>query len=223
MTSLRSRAESFLGNQPFQLIEIANKGNILKSDAVISESYSKSATVTSYPVEQGNEISEHAMVNNFSISINGISSDSSMSYFDIIENVASSAIGKLFGGASKSQGVWNTLNRWLDDGTALTVKCLYEKDGFKDPFVIESLNVPRDKSIGAAIKYNITLRRISLVQVGKASLVDTTLGIFQFGAQQTEEGAAGNAVGSQATSQRTEAELTDNIPRQVAVFKRQVL
>lgn len=223
MTSLRSRAEAFLGNQPFQLIEIANTGNILKADAVISESYSKSATVTSYPVEDGNDIAEHAMVNNFSISINGISSDSSMSYFDILENVQSSALGKLFGGASKSQGVWDTLNRWLDDGVALKVKCLYETDGFKDPFVIESLNVPRDKSIGAAIKYNISLRRIALVQVGKSSLVDVALSIAQFGAQQAEGGAAGNAVGGQATSKATEATLTQNASQQIKIFGRQVI
>lgn len=223
MTSLRSRAESFLGNQPFKLIEIANSGNILEADAVISESYQKSANVTSYPVEDGNEIAEHSMVSSFSISINGINSDSSMSYFDIKENVASSALGKLFGGASKSQGVWNTLNRWLDEGVALKVKCLYEKDGFKDPFVIESLNVPRDKNIGAAIKYNITLRRIALVQVGKASLVDTALGIYQFGAQQPEGGAAGNAVSGQSTSLRTENALTENASRQIQIFRRQVI
>lgn len=217
----------FFGKQPFQLIEIPKfgKGTILTADAVISENYNKSASVTTYPVESGNDIAEHAMVSSFTISINGINSDASMSYFDLLENVASSAIGQLFGGASKSQGVWTLLNRWLDTGVKLQVKCIYEKEGFKDsggaiiPFVLESLGVSRNKDVGAAIRYNITLRQISLVQIGAASFVDLKLGVFDKGAQQLQGGPTGDAAGAQPNAVRLHEKLVTNVPAQDRILR----
>jgi hypothetical protein len=163
------------------------------------------------------------MVNSFSISIEGISSDASMSYFDTITQIGGSPLGKLFGGSTKSQGVWTQLNDWVDSGAALQVKCIYAKKGFVDkndatiPFVIENLSVARNKDIGQAIRYNLTLKQIALVQIGKGSLVDEKLAIFDTGVKQLEAGGGADAVAKQPTATKTPVKLRDgkyknNIP-----------
>ena len=193
MSFLSRVSDSLFGKQPFKLLEIgqSDSGGFLnmflpsamfEADAVISEGYSKNATVTTYPVEKGSPISEHAMTNSFSINISGVTSDASMSYFDTIESASSSTLGQIFGATSKSQKTWDILNKWMDEGTPLRLEMKFAKDGFKDtdgsiiPFVIESLSVPRDKNTGSSIRYTMSLRQVKLVTIG-APLLLGPLGI----------------------------------------------
>ena len=222
MTFLARLGDTLFGKQPFKLLEIGQASssqggslldqfknsfapsNIFEADAVISEGYSKNATVTTYPVEKGSPIAEHAMTNSFSINISGVTSDASMSYFDIIESAQGSTIGQLFGGTSKSQKTWDILNRWMDEGTPLRLEMKFAKDGFKDtdgsiiPFVIESLSIPRDKSTGAAIRYTMSLRQIKLVTIGSPKFLGP-LGIGSIidkGAQSLGDNNKSGAIGS---------------------------
>jgi hypothetical protein len=209
MSSLRSFTDPF-NRQPFKLAEFGNDGVQFSADAIVSEAYSRSVSVSSYPVEKGVAISENAMANNFNISISGITSDASMSYFDTVDSLSGSLLGQLSGaltgGAvnleSKSQKAWNQLNKWVDNGQALQVNCKFAKDGFraKDgstiPWVINSLSVNRDKNTGSALSFNLTLQQIQLVSIGKATLI--TIGqIIDQGSKQLEDGAAPDAVEKQ--------------------------
>lgn len=229
--NLRSISESALAKQPLKLIELKDgkpdEGIFLEADAVVQENYSKSVNVTTYPVEKGNDIGEHANVSAFTITITGISSDASMSYFNLKENVANSAVGRLFNTATKSQAVWTLLNRWADTGTPLQVKAKFAKSGFVEmdyenptindsgaivPFVIESLSVPRNKDIGAAINYTITLRRIRQVEIGTANFVDTRLGTKDTGAQQLNSNSKSSAVEKQPSTIKKTVSLRDGNP-----------
>ena len=220
MSFLSNIGQSLFGKQPFQLIELTNTGSpkisggTLLADAVLSENYNKSANVTTYPTEDGNDIAEHASVSGFSVTVSGITSDASMSYFDTLESIASSSLGQLFGAASKSQGVWTQLNEWMDNGQPLQLKAKYAKDGFIDkknkiiPFVIESLSVPRDAAGGSAIRYNLSLRAIQLVSIGVSFTATTALA--DKGAQLLSSNQKSDAVDGQPTTGRTEEKLANN-------------
>jgi hypothetical protein len=191
MVSLRSIKDSFIGEEGLTLIEIGNKGVIFTSDAVVNETYSRNSSVTTYPTEDKNDISEHAMSQGFSINVQGVVSDASLSYFNVIEDVASSFLGGLFEATSKSQAAWDKLNKWMDEGTALDVKCNFAKKGFRDkpsgaviPFVIESLSVPRNASTGESLRYTMNLKRIRQVQIGAVSLISSGFAILDKGQQQ---------------------------------------
>jgi len=222
MTSLNAISDSLLGKQSFQLVELNRDGSpilgsatVFTADAVISENYSKSLNVTSYPVEDGTDITESARVNNLSYSMTGITSDASMSYFDFVDSVASSSLGQLFGYTSKSQRAYEQLNRWMDAGQPLQLITKFQKYGFKTaenkilPFVIESLSIPRDKSVGKALKYSMSLRSVNIVSISDASLIDVAFGSIDKGAQQLVSNQASNAVASQPANERTISALRD--------------
>jgi len=221
MTSLRSAANALFSKQSFKLVELdfdgAPKlaGAIFECDAVINETYSKSLAVTTYPVEDGTDIAESARVNNFIYSLSGITSDASMSYFNLLEDVASSSLGQLFGAASKSQRAFDQLNKWMDAGQPLQLITKFKKDGYKTaqnkvlPFVIESLTIPRDKDLGSALRYSITLRSINLVTINQASLLDVAFGIADKGAKQLTSNNASSAVNGGGSAARTQAALRD--------------
>jgi len=179
MTSLRSLSNKVFGKSKFLLTELDDPSVVFSADAVLNENYSKSASVSSYPVEVGTNISDNSRLNDFSISITGISSDSSMSYLDTLSSITNSALGGLvssaFDAVSKSQEIYNQLNLWVDNGTALIVATKFAESGYTDdtgaplPFVIESLNIPRAADVGDAVKYNINLKAIRQVTVGAAT------------------------------------------------------
>ena len=179
MTSLMSNSNSVFGKTKFILTELDDPSVVFSADAVITENYTKSASVSSYPVEVGTNISDSARLNDFSISITGISSDSSMSYLDTFSSISNSAIGGLVSSAfdvvAKSQEVYNQLNLWIDTGTPLIVAGKFAESGYTDdtgaplPFVIESLNIPRAADTGSAVKFTINLKAIRQVTVGAAT------------------------------------------------------
>ena len=179
MTSLRSVSNSVFGKTKFILTELNDPNVVFQADAILTENYNKTASVSSYPVEQGTNISDNSRLNNFTISISGISSDSSMSYLDTFSSISNSAIGGIIGGAfdvvAKSQEIYNQLNNWVDNGTSLVVASKFAESGYTDqqgaplPFVIESLNIPRAADTGDAVKYTINLKAVRQVTVGEAT------------------------------------------------------
>ena len=207
MVSLRSIKDSLFGEEGFVLTEIANPSITLAADAVVSETYNRSASVTTYPTEDRPDISEHAMSNSFTININGVVSDASMSFFNLIEDISSSFLGGLFGATSKSQAAWDLINNWMDIGAALDVRCKFAKNGFRStagknkgsilPFVIESISIPRDSSTGSALRYSMNLRRIRQVQIGETSIISAGFAVLDRGQQQTKSNTKASTVADQ--------------------------
>ena len=220
MASLRSINKSILGTQGIQLIELNNDGTtklsgaVFETDATISEGYNKTVSVSSYPSEKGINLSESAMVNSFTIQVTGVVSDASLSYFDIVDSIRGSTIGRSFGASTNSQKAWNQLNEWVDKGTPLQVKAAYAKSGFVDndgvilPFIIENLNIPRDRSTGQALRFSFTLRAIRLVAIGRAYIFN--VGITKdIGSQGLTSNQKSSSVSSQASNGRTVDRLVD--------------
>lgn len=221
MVSLRSLSDSIFGQSTFSLTELNNDGSIKNNptvftcDAVATENYSKTATVSSYPVEDGNDISDQSLVGGFRLSLNGVVSDSSMSYFDIVDgsSIAGTAAGGLlsrftdFENVTKSQKAWNVLDQFMVRGQPLMLKSKYFINGYKEnnkivPFVIESLNVPRNAADGQSLRFSIGIRSMRLVRTDE-QLVDP---LSDKGAQPLGSPTDSKALssGNQATTQKTE-------------------
>ncbi len=204
MVSLRSIKESFTGKQPLTLVEFANKSVVFTADAIISEGYNRDSDVSSYPSEEGSDFGENARVVGTGINVQGLVSDATLSYFGLIEAVASSSIGQLFEATSKSQEAWNQLEKWQEQGTGLIVKARYFKDGLKElssgatiPFQIKNFNAPRNKSTGAALRYSLQLVAIRQVTIGALSLTSLAQAVSK---------------GSQALSSNTKSDAVDDQP-----------
>jgi len=221
MTSLRSVADSLFGKQSFTFLELDNNKIIFRTDCNVTEVYNKQAAVSTYPIENGGELGENSSLQSFTIAINAVTSDATMSYFDLVNAAGSSPIGQaanLFGFnvSTNSQKAWDQLNKWMDNGTPLIIKCKFAPKGFTDkngknqPFVIESLSVPRDKNTGSAIRYNLTLRQLKIVEIGAASVTDVSLGVTDKGAQQLKDNEASSSVEGQSNAAMTVDPLVDN-------------
>lgn len=221
MASLDS-VRNALTKQPIQIraVEkgiagIAESETILNISATISENYSMSASVTTYPVEDGANLAEHSMVNSSTISISCVTSDASMSYFDALDSLSSSFVGQLVGAQSNSQRVYDTLMRWMNNSTPLFLKTHFAKSGYRNragtetPFIIESLSIPRDKSTGKAIRFDMTLRQIQFVTINRELVAGTNLGdqVLTTGVK-TDTAEVNNA----ETLQRQEQRLLENNP-----------
>lgn len=162
------------------------KAKVFQADVISSENYSHSSSVTTYPVDKSGDVSDHSAYKSFTISISAVHSQTVMSYVDTIGNILNNP---LIVGAqnlaehwglidpqqkvlTRVQAAYNMLTEWSRKGTPLMVKCAYARSGFRDedgeiiPFVIERLNIPRNKNIGKAIRLSFNLRRIKLVELG---------------------------------------------------------
>lgn len=174
--------DSFLGKSTFSITPLkydASSGslsvekNSFIADALIQENETRGVSITNYPLENGGSFAEHAAQLAFNITINGVISDSSMSYFDTLTSIGSSPLGQLVGFESKTQAAYNLLTGWAETGQPLLVKTKYKKDGYKDksgayiPFVVESFSIQRTPTSGSAIHFSMSLRQIFLISISK--------------------------------------------------------
>lgn len=205
MSDLRSK---LFDVQPIKMVEAVYsaeknliKGSIqFQADATISESYSKSASITTYPVEDGGYLSDHSARTDFTIALSLVTSNSSMSYLGVLDNLTGSPLLGLVGNGqsqTKSQRAFNQLNKWMDEATPLYVYAFYAKSGFKSlntgglaPFLIESLSIPRDKSTGQAFRVDMTLKQVLIVTVSKGNPISN---LFDKGATSLLSGSKSDA------------------------------
>lgn len=158
------------------------KPKTFQADCIVSESYSRQSVVTEYPVDDSTSISDHAFERNFSISVSAIQPRTVLSYVDTLSNITNSPLGQGIQSLgsklglvdppiSRMQAAFDMLVEWQRVGQPLEVHCKYAPTGFMDqgsivPFVIENLNIPRNKDVGQALRVDITLKRIKLVKLG---------------------------------------------------------
>ena len=222
MVSLRSVSKTLFGSPSLQIIKKGTPDVILNLDAVVSEDYSRNSNVSRYPVESSSDISEHAMIQTFRLQVQGIISDSSMNSLNVVENVASSSLGRLFGSSTKSQTGYDLLEEWQRTGQPLFVRSIYFRDGIKDPvtneetpFVIESLTIPRNKDVGASLRFSMSMRQIKQVKIGQALVI---AGLEDRGQQALKANEKANSVGGQSGTQNNFQKLEQRTDLQQSAF-----
>ena len=165
------------------------KAKVFQADVISTENYSHRASVTTFPVDRLGDISDHSAYKSFTISVSAVHSQTVMSYVDTLTNILNSPLvvgaqnlAEYWGLidptqkiVTRVQAAYDLLTEWNRTGTPLMVKCAYARTGFRDedgeviPFVLENLNIPRNKNLGKAIRVSFTLRRIKLVELGVTS------------------------------------------------------
>lgn len=121
----------------------------LELDAAVSVTYSNSADVTSHPVEQGADVSDHVRAQPLDIKIEGVISNTP---------IASTATAS----SGRSMQAFAELQKLLEDGTPVDI---VSGDFFPyKNMVIYALDVPRDARSGDALFFTASLRQIRQVK-----------------------------------------------------------
>jgi hypothetical protein len=152
---------------------LATDGDPFYCDAVVNESEQRGISITNYPLESGGSFAEHASQLAFTITVNGIVSNATMSLLSG-SSFSSSLIGQgLTSTESRTQAAYKLLTGWAEIGQPLLVQTKYKKDGYKDksgkfiPFAIEAFSIQRNAQTGDSLNFNMTLRQIYLVSIQK--------------------------------------------------------
>ena len=143
-----------LGQQKFGQLVIDGIG-VVAIDVRLSESHDFESTVTSFPVEDGSVISDHILVTPFTVSVEGLVSNSPLSES---ENVT---VGR------RSDNAFEMLlsaNRQKKMVTLLTSLAVYRG-------VLTNISFPKDASTGDAILFRATVKEIKFATVKKGEKV----------------------------------------------------
>lgn len=121
----------------------------IELDASIQENHRSANAVTSFPVEQGVNISDHVRKEPDSVTIRGIVTDHPL----------------IWGGGGfvkRSIQAYQKVLRMMDDAELISVVTTIRQ---YDNMIIQSNDTPRNSSLGNAVEFNLTLREIKTVQV----------------------------------------------------------
>lgn len=198
--------------------KVVNENNavVFRGDVTEAENYSMSSQITSHPVYKKTDITDNARPSDFIVTVTGISSDASMSYFDTLNSAINSNIGSIVRGfanqpdaeeiyLSKSQAVFAQLKKWWETGTPLSIDCAYDVNGLTDQynnlaaFIIQNLNIPRTAALGSrAIKFSMSLKQIRFAKVEQSQV-----GLYSYGkgtqpSDPNTNGTAGTALNDKA-------------------------
>jgi hypothetical protein len=153
-------------------------------DAVVNETHNLNADVTQYEVESGAVISDHVQIKPVQLTIEGIISETPISFVSTALTAGATALGtelgKRYGNIAAGVGTFagaSLSGLITSKPTAQDVfkvlKNLFEK---KEPFtvvtgltvydnmIITSLSIPRNAATGKALRFTATLQQIKIVE-----------------------------------------------------------
>lgn len=137
----------------------------LELDAAIQVDHSASATITEFPIEQGGFINDHYIRQARRIQIEGMVTDTPIVY-----------LAALWGGIGDITNMAGELSRSMSAYQALIalhknakIFDLYTDLDYYKNCVLESLNVPRNATLGKQVHFTATIRQVSIVTKEQAS------------------------------------------------------
>lgn len=138
-----------------------NKKELLVFDASVSEGHSFASEITEFPVEEGINVSDNARPKPFVLKLEAFIADFPLPSEGRTQ-VSSGAIDQRPKASKKrSENAFATLVRLKDEGIPITVTTGLNT---YDPMLIQSIDIPRDKSLKAGLKFSIVLKEISIVK-----------------------------------------------------------
>lgn len=152
---------------------LANK--TLTWDAIITESFAVSSTVTSNPIETGAEINDHSFINPRIYTMTAGQSNTPLSLFSIanLQNIVSTIAGA-FGAEheTRRQAAWKELTDLHDSGKTFTVQTGLEA---MENMIITSLDTSADAATQGALIFSVTLQQLIIVNSAEEQLSDDQL------------------------------------------------
>jgi len=127
-------------------------------DASVSEQHTKTAEVTSYPVEDGVDITDHIRRQPEEVAINGIVSNTPICYLASL--LAPSPLkNDLTSASERAELAYSEMQRVMDSGELVSVVTSLRD---YDNMAIISLSVTRDAANGNVLNANVTMREVIL-------------------------------------------------------------
>jgi hypothetical protein len=118
-------------------------------DAFVEETHDESASVTSYPIEDGTSINDHVIQNPEKLTISGVISANTVYLADILEYTPFHVVDVY----------WN-LVEMKEEGLPITVVT-----GLRvySDMVIESISIPRNSESGKSLYFSMSLVQVRIV------------------------------------------------------------
>jgi len=139
-------------------VTIANAaGDIIKIDCTVSESISRTASVSTFPIEDGGNISDHVNNNPVAYSLSGIQSDHPTDLFSFIYSVQD----RIANAPKKSKAAYDALVKAYLAKEKLTINTLLET--FQN-MMITNFDVPRDTTTAYALKWSMSFQQVEFVK-----------------------------------------------------------
>ena len=123
----------------------------IELDASLQENHTSTNEVTRFPVEKGVDIADHVRRQPESVTIRGLVTDHPITYR-----------GLLVVEEDRSGEAYQKVLAMLDEAQLITVVTTLRE---YENMVVESLNVPRNASLGSAVELNLTLVEVKTVEV----------------------------------------------------------
>ena len=165
----------------FQNLIITNKRNIegITIDGVITENTVRQVRVTSNPVEDGVNISDHVIEEPLRYSMTGVVTDTPIgaAAFSEIGNTVIDLATGLFGqsessGVTRSKQAYLELKELMRKRELITVETSLEK---YDDLIFESINVNTDKSTANAIHFSATFIQVLIVKTSRQEVDSSSI------------------------------------------------
>lgn len=198
-----------------QLIPVGSS-TVISFDVSVSETHSRDANPTAFPLEDGRTISDHIVVAPFELTLNGLITDTPIGglagYTSEVLTTALTAFAGPLGvtAAAASFAVANALNKSPSPSAIAFAQLLKLQAGEPDAtpakapplldvvtslrrypsMVIKSISVPRDATTGKALKFTLVLTQLTVVS---PQTVDVT--VFRNSGLSSNEGKLGEKDG----------------------------
>jgi len=140
----------------------------IEFDAGVLEVHTKSAEVTSHPVEDGSTVSDHVSLQPDRLTINGVFSNDPL-LNQLVTKLLSSGLASI--GPRRAENAYNQLVEVFLKRRPVTVSTSFEE--YED-MVITGVNHSRDASTGGAIHVTVELQRVKRVSTQKVAAPTTT-------------------------------------------------
>jgi len=162
-------------------IQTASGSTIIQFDASLSETYSTPLDITQFPIETGETISDHIIVKPFSMTFQGIISDTPIGGLaGLLTEGAATAVGGLLGPLGVVAGgagvaAYNALTASPSPSVMAFVKLrslaifapqpftVVTKFGTYKNMLISNLSVPRDKGTGDCLIFDLIVTQVTIV------------------------------------------------------------
>lgn len=140
----------------------------LPLDASLRESHKFSSKITSFPVENGADITDNILINPKQLTIEGFITDTPVKYLAGIRDALSAASGS----GSPSKSAFETLQKIQESRTLITIVT-----GLKtyENMAIESIEFPRDPKTGQTLRFSISLKEVILTTFIETNLTTDQL------------------------------------------------
>lgn len=156
-------------------------------DAATVITHVKRNAVTRFPVEDGQDISDHKRTEPDQITIDGVITNAPINLvqrqrvIDTIRGPVTVTTGELFDGAEgRAKAADERFVKLLEEGTLVSVVTSLRT--YSD-MMIESYTVPKDRTVGDALRFSVTLTKIRIVSSKVTEVVLKVKGKAKIGPQ----------------------------------------